>query len=234
MAIAFDRIIIAVPDLPEAAAQYRLLLGAEPHLTAGDRGGSVAWIGLSNTVIELEEGGVAQASIRAIVVRQGAAEPGYRRVENPLELDVYCCDGLATGNFRSREPASQCADLSVDHLVLRTHDAAACIELFARNLGIRLALDQTVPEWGGRMLFFRAGKLTLEVIESDRDGDKARGSFFWGLAFQCADIAQTAARLRAGGVELSDIRNGRKPGTRVATLKSHDLGIPTLLIEPAT
>ncbi len=42
-----------------------------------------------------------------------------------------------------------------------------------------------------------------------------------------------AARLRAAGVSLSELRKGRKPGTRVATVKSHCLGLPTLLLEPA-
>jgi hypothetical protein len=32
-------------------------------------------------------------------------------------------------------------------------------------------------------------------------------------------------------VEISNIRDGRKPGTRVCTAKSHTLGVPTLLIE---
>ena len=40
-------------------------------------------------------------------------------------------------------------------------------------------------------------------------------------------------KLDSRGVRLSEVRAGRKPGTRVTTLKSRDLGIPTLLIEPA-
>jgi hypothetical protein len=33
-------------------------------------------------------------------------------------------------------------------------------------------------------------------------------------------------------VQLSPVRKGRKPGTLVASVKSHDMGIPTLLVEP--
>jgi catechol 2,3-dioxygenase-like lactoylglutathione lyase family enzyme len=119
----------------------------------------------------------------------------------------------------------------VDHLVLRTDNAQSCIELFASTLGIRLALDRTVPEWGGRMLFFRAGKLTLEAIQSD--DDTLKGNHFHGIAFQCQNIERTAEDLVERGVTLSDIREGRKPGTFVATVKSHCLGLPTLLIQPA-
>ena len=41
----------------------------------------------------------------------------------------------------------------------------------------------------------------------------------------------TRERLVAGGVEVSEVRTGRKPGTRVATVRDRALGTPTLLIE---
>ena len=81
------------------------------------------------------------------------------------------------------------------------------------------------------MLFFRAGKLTLEVIESS--GEPIEADTFWGIAYQCPDIERTARNLAGRGVGLSAIRAGRKKGTRVATIRSHCLGIPSLLIEPA-
>jgi catechol 2,3-dioxygenase-like lactoylglutathione lyase family enzyme len=119
-------------------------------------------------------------------------------------------------------------DIGVDHLVLRTSDAEACVQLFSVGLGLRLALDKSAPDWGGRMLFFRVGKLTLEVIESsDAETGPDR---FWGIAYRCADLSTTTVRLKAEDVALSDTRPGRKPGTNVATLKSHALGLPTLLI----
>ena len=110
-------------------------------------------------------------------------------------------------------------------------DAEACIDLFRDQLGIRLALDKNVEAWGGRMLFFRGGKMTLEVIESSTDGQEE--NVFWGVAYQCPSLAERVKVLQDAGVQVSALRDGRKPGTRVATLKSHDLGIPTLLIQPA-
>ena len=89
-----------------------------------------------------------------------------------------------------------------------------------------------VPDWGGRMLFFRSGKLTLEIIESAEDHNVR--DKFWGIAYQCANIDKTCERLAESGVQLSGIRAGRKAGTRVATVKSHCLGLPTLLVQPAT
>lgn len=80
------------------------------------------------------------------------------------------------------------------------------------------------------MVFFRAGKLTLEVIESARE--HSADDYFWGIAYQCSNLDQTARLLAQRGVRLTEIRAGRKPGSRVATVKSHSLGIPTLLVQP--
>ena len=231
MAENFDRIVLAVPELPVAIAQYQQVFGKAPYSPDAADHAPCAWWGLSNTVIELVECVAYSARIQGIVFSAADAPPGEKTVANALGVDIRLCDGSATTDFRQRQPEAQCTDLCVDHVVLRTGDAQACLDLFGDEMGIRLALDKTVPEWGGRMLFFRAGKLTLEVIESS--GEETAASAFWGLAYQCKDLAGFLQALSARGVATSGIRDGRKPGTLVATLKSHDLGIPTLLIQPA-
>jgi catechol 2,3-dioxygenase-like lactoylglutathione lyase family enzyme len=231
MADKFDRIVLAVPELSQAIAQYQQFLGKVPYSTKTLDETPSAWWGLSNTVIELVQCAADSARLGGIVFSSSDAGQGEGPVSNSLGIDIRLCDGSATTDFRRLRPEAQCAGLSVDHVVLRTDDAQACIDLFGGELGIRLALDKTVPEWGGRMLFFRAGKLTLEVIESA--GDKAGPTAFWGLAYQCQNLEGFVRTLDERGVSTSDIRAGRKPGTRVATLKSHSLGIPTLLIQPA-
>jgi hypothetical protein len=232
MTMLFDRIVIAVPDLSAAGRQYRCLFDREPYRCESAAGEPVDWWGLPNTVIELVQRKITAPRIAAIVFSAPNAENEEQSVTNSLGLDIRLGSGRHTADFRSAQPEQQCTRLSVDHLVLRTNDADACIELFSGQLGIRLALDKTVPEWGGRMLFFRTGKLTLEVIESD-DGDAA-DNCFWGIAYQCQKLDSAASELVGRGVALSDLRDGRKPGTRVATVKSHCLEIPTLLIQPAS
>ena len=225
----FDRIVIAVPDLQAATVQYRQLLGV-PGLERATGMSSCAWFVLPNTVIELRPSSVDTARISSIVFSAEGASGNDERVANQRGLDLSLCNGALTAEQRALQPESAAGDLGVDHLVLRTASADECIELFGRELGIRLALDQNVPEWGGRMLFFRAGKLTLEVIESLREPPAEDN--FWGLAYHCADLEKTAARLATQGVALSGIRAGRKQGSVVATVKSHCLGIPTLLVAP--
>jgi catechol 2,3-dioxygenase-like lactoylglutathione lyase family enzyme len=226
-----DRIVIAVPDLPSALDHYQRLFGVTPYSTAGNGGQRTAWLGLPNTVIELVQSAEEAACVQGLVFSTPAASASKRIIANALGIDIRLCDGSATANFRRLRPESQCTNLCVDHVVLRTDDAQGCIDLFAGELEVRLALDKNVPEWGGRMLFFRVGKMTLEVIEST--GHSADGSAFWGLAYQCQNLEDTAATLAQRGVKVSDLREGRKPGTLVATVKSHCLGIPTLLIQPA-
>ncbi len=229
MVRAFDRIVITVPDLAEATAQYCQLFGmqASPQ-TQGQS--QTAWFVLPNTVIELVERAGEAACIRGIVFDCASAGATDSMFENARGLDLRLCDGSLTGAARRSREAINASDFRVDHLVLRTADAEACIALFAEQLGIRLALDKTVPEWGGRMLFFRTGKLTLEIIESAKNKDPVDN--FWGIAYQCPELDDVAPQLAGRGVTVSEVRAGRKPGSRVATVKSHCLGIPTLLLQP--
>jgi len=118
---------------------------------------------------------------------------------------------------------------AADHVVLMTSDAEACKKLFGEQLGIRLALDQSKPEWGMRQLFFRVGGVTLEIVEPLDAGKKPAADSFAGLAWATPDLAALCSRL-APQAELSEIRKGRKLGTEVATLKTLTHGVPTLLI----
>jgi hypothetical protein len=52
----------------------------------------------------------------------------------------------------------------------------------------------------------------------------------WGLSWRVPDIGKAHARMQAAGVQVSDLRAGRRPGTRVFTAKSHTAGVPTLVI----
>jgi hypothetical protein len=154
----------------------------------------------------------------------------------PSPIDKEQLRGLDLNIVSERKVAAAASTATgicaVDHIVLMTNDADACIRLFGEDgFGMRLALDQLVPEWGGRMLFFRCGKMTLEVIH--KLDDPPPQDFFWGITYLCENLDASLSSLDSAGVAHSSIRDGRKPGTRVATVKSHNLDIPTLLIEPA-
>jgi Glyoxalase/Bleomycin resistance protein/Dioxygenase superfamily len=86
-------------------------------------------------------------------------------------------------------------------------------------------------------MFFRCGDLVVEVTHrpgkpaddpQERQPDRLRG-----ICWRVGDIDATHARLVAAGVNVSEVRIGRKPGTRVMTVRSGTCGVPTLLVEPS-
>ncbi len=119
---------------------------------------------------------------------------------------------------------------SCDHVVVMTPDAEACKELYGNKFGIRLALDHTKPEWGVRQLFFRLGGLTLEVVELLDKAKAPKADHYWGVAWKVEDAAGAAARMAQAGLDVSEVRKGRKPGSEVATIRKPTCGVPTLLI----
>ena len=117
----------------------------------------------------------------------------------------------------------------LDHVVINTNDAEGFIRAYEKDLGIRLALDQTVEKWGGRMLFFRLNQTTIEVIARPDEG--LSKDSLWGLAWDVEDLEATHTRLTKIGIEASDVKEGRKPNTLVSTIKSNTCNIPTLFIQ---
>jgi catechol 2,3-dioxygenase-like lactoylglutathione lyase family enzyme len=127
---------------------------------------------------------------------------------------------------------AQAAVAACDHVVVRSADADASRALYGDLLGLRLALDRRFEDWGVRLLFFRTGHLTVELAASLAQGDPAAPDQFWGISWRVPDLVAAHARLAAAGFDVSEIRTGRRPGTRVATVRSETHGAATLVIGP--
>ena len=117
----------------------------------------------------------------------------------------------------------------LDHVVINTNNADSFIETYRDVFKIRLALDKTIEHWNSRMLFFRLNKTTIEVVE--RPNNEKPTDALWGLAWEVESIEDTHKRLVSEGVEVSDIKDGLKENTLVATVKSHTHNVPTLIIQ---
>jgi catechol 2,3-dioxygenase-like lactoylglutathione lyase family enzyme len=120
--------------------------------------------------------------------------------------------------------------LGLDHVVISTEDPERAAALYGARLGLDMALDRSHHEWG-QLMFFRCGDLIVEVVKRPvADADLTHDKL-WGLSWRVADIDATRARLAAGGISVSEVRAGRKPGTRVMSVRGGTCGVHTLLLE---
>jgi catechol 2,3-dioxygenase-like lactoylglutathione lyase family enzyme len=125
---------------------------------------------------------------------------------------------------------------AMDHVVVSTPDPERAAALYGARLGLDMALDRSHPDWG-RLMFFRCGDLVVEVTHrpgKPKDPPRDLGhDRLGGICWRVADIDATHARLAKAGVDVSDVRTGRKPGTRVMTVRQGTCGVPTLLVQPS-
>lgn len=120
--------------------------------------------------------------------------------------------------------------LGLDHVVISTGDPERAAALYGARLGLDMALDRSHQEWG-QLMFFRCGDLIVEVVKRPvADADPTHDKL-WGLSWRVADIDATRARLVAAGISVSEVRAGRKPGTRVMSVRDRTCGVHTLLLE---
>jgi catechol 2,3-dioxygenase-like lactoylglutathione lyase family enzyme len=138
---------------------------------------------------------------------------------------------LELANERPRSAATADAPMTaLDHVVVSTADPERAAALYGARLGLDMALDRSHPDWG-RLMFFRCGDLIVEVVQrAGADMDQAQDKL-WGLSWRVADIDAVRTRLALANIDVSDVRTGRKPGTRVLTVRNGTCGIPTLLVE---
>jgi len=128
------------------------------------------------------------------------------------------------------EPVAAAPITSLDHVVISTEDPERAAALYGARLGLDLALDRSRPDWG-QLMFFRCGDLIVEIVRRPVAGADAAHDKLWGLSWRVDDIDATRARLLAAGIDVSEVRQGRKPGTRVVSLRDGTCGIHTLLVE---
>ncbi len=121
--------------------------------------------------------------------------------------------------------------VGLDHVVVATDDPERAVAEYGARLGLDLRLDRRAPQWRMRGLFFRCGEAVVEVVAPlDPPEQAASTDAFAGLAWRSADLDATRARLVAAGLDVSEIRDGRKAGTRVLTIRDPRLVTPSLVI----
>ena len=157
----------------------------------------------------------AAAHLLARRGRPVTGQNGVRRIEAAPAVGITAAAGARSG-----------APL-LDHVVFTAGSVDEAIALFAGRLGADLRLVRAFGDV--HQVFFRTSTVVVEVLAGIED--TGPGIALWGLAWRCADLDAEHHRLTGAGLALSEIRGGRKPGTRVATIREPALGTPTILLE---
>jgi catechol 2,3-dioxygenase-like lactoylglutathione lyase family enzyme len=254
---ALEEVSIAVPAsrLTDAARDYQILLGRRAQHRAGSCSFQLANMRLELVADDVHAPGLMALTFAVeelegwarLLARRGlpispagagaAGAPLDRLADRQATYGVtlrFCGRGLndARPIAAALKSAQETAVLGLDHVVIRTPNPERAIGLYAGRLGLSLRLDRSHPDWGARLLFFRCGTLTVELVHDLSQEIGAGADRLWGLSWRVPDVAGAHRRLRDAEVDLSDVRGGRRPGTRVASVRSHSAGVPTLLIGP--
>ena len=238
MISALDHIKLSVRDLKAATAATERLLARSPtdatfqldnmafHLSPGEAEGLT---GLAFEVADID------AAFRACERR--ALAPQGRDGSIDLALDATFGTPITLIERASKAAAAQAtaegAVTGLDHVVIRTTHPNRAAALYGARLGLDMRLDRTEPKWGARLMFFRCGNLIVEIVHDLKNEPSDAPDILWGLSWRVADADAANARLKQAGFDVSDIRTGRKPGTRVMTVRSSTCGVPTLLVQPS-
>ena len=258
MITGLHHVAVAVRDFDGAMDGYRRLLGVEPM--AQDGGGARrAWFWLANMGLEViapDGDGTSGDRLRARLDEAGEGQWLVALTSDDLEGDARLCErrGLAISERTERavmfEPAStggvQVALMgfpplpsqataagiaALDHVVVRTANIDRAVANFGGRLGLDLRLDRANEAWGARQLFFRCGDGVLEFGASLKHPPSDKPDSFGGLAWRVTDPEAVRDRLAAEGFNISELRAGRKPGTRVFTVRDAPGNVPTLIIQ---
>jgi catechol 2,3-dioxygenase-like lactoylglutathione lyase family enzyme len=135
-----------------------------------------------------------------------------------------------TGSFAPK-PSPSDGVHGLDHVVINTPNPDRAVALYGARLGLDFRLDRTNPQWGSRLMFFRCGGAVVE-IGARLGGDEASDGpdRLSGLAWRVTDPEAAQARIAKAGFDVSEVRSGRKPGTKVFTVRSGVPGAPTLML----
>ncbi len=226
----FDNALLELTGPAPEAAEAE---GMRAYLA--EHGPSLQALAFASVDVSIVRDALREAGVRAAPPSDGTAhaDDGSTRSYRSIELSPRSSRGVSlllvergdTERLRGQHDGDPSRPHAIDHIVLRTSDADAAIALYGRALGLGLALDRELL--GTRMLFFRSGGVTLEVVVDASCGERDR---LWGLAYRVRDLDAAHARLSAAGFTCSERRDGAKPGTRVFTVRDARALVPTLFV----
>lgn len=220
---------VVLPDDDDTLDAYRRLLGPDDsHTWALPNARLRLSAGSDNVVYFGSDDAAATARLltrRGLQLEDTACGPRVRGLPVGVTADSVPPGVSTTGTGID----------AVDHLVFVAADRDHAIALFGASLELNFRLAQAIPgvteedpAAAVTQLFFRRDRLVVEVLAMP---DAVEPVSFWGVAWRAADLMRSRELLCDNGFDVSEIRAGRKPGTRVCTVRDRTLAVRTLLIE---
>lgn len=262
MITGIDHVVIGVHDLDAGVVAYeRLLNRTTAHRYERD-GVATALITTANVAVELvaARGDTPKAArLRGAIDERGDGllslafavsdiELAHRRIERVGLAPEAIGDGEAGAlrwrRFRASTEAANGVRLffieretplrgetssdvrALDHVVIHSSDMERAAALYGARLGLDMRLDRQVGD--RRLMFFRCGDLIVEIAQVGEPRQR-----LWGLSWRVSDAEQTQVRLAHAGANVTAVRDGFKPGTRVFSVRDNTCGVPTLMLQPS-
>ena len=228
-----SHVTVAASDLAAAVADHTRLLAAEPLRADG------AFVFTTgNVALVLREAGAGEAeglcgfTFRTADVakaREGFGRCGLASADDGA-FDTQATHGLPVSLTDRALPRGAASPFSLDHIVIRTPNPERAVALYGGRLGLDMRLDRSNPAWNARLMFFRCGDTVVEIAHVLSDGVSDAPDRFGGLSWRVPDIEAENKRLSADGFEMSPVRTGRRPGSKVCTVRNRNAGVPTILL----
>lgn len=261
MTLGLHHVAVVVRDFEAARHGYARLFGFEPVAQDGE-GAKRAWFWFANMGLEViapDGEGAAGDRLRTylsdspegvwlvafwaedfdaaakLLERRGLVVA--QRSERAVMFEPWSTGGVqvALMSFPPLRSEAKGPIPALDHVVIRTAAIDRAVANFGGRLGLDLRLDRANQGWGAHQLFFRCGDAVVEFAANLKAPVSDAPDSFGGLAWRMSDPQAAHAAIAAAGFDVSELRQGRKPGTHVFTVRDAPAGVPTILLsaEPA-
>ena len=241
-----NAVVVEVTDLAAAMHDYEALTGVAGVL-GPFRGDDSACFQLTNVCLRLVTTGGRQG-LKQLVFQSGDLAAAKQRLKS---MGISVIDAESDDDFLSLSSdttrgislaVTTAMDSTVlneattpliaglDHAVIASGDGDYTAALLSARLQLDMRLDLTNPDWDSRLMFFRCGDLIIEVYQPLSKPLPVAQDRFFGLSWRTLDIDETHGLLSERGFNVSPVKAGRKPGTRVCTVRDKTHGVPTLIL----
>jgi catechol 2,3-dioxygenase-like lactoylglutathione lyase family enzyme len=151
-----------------------------------------------------------------------------------LPLDVSCGIPISFREGERRVPAPEIPAATVtgiDLLVVATARPERAMALYGARLGLPLVFDQVNAQNNSRLMQFQCGDTLIEVIHRPAEDKDESSDRLWGIGWRVSSAEAVRERLARAGLNVSDVKDGAKRGTRVFTIRNRTCNVPTLVVQ---